>query len=548
MSLTVRQALMLEGMNKCNILAGHTGLDNPISYVGSMEIPDIKPWLIKNQLLITTGYALRNTPSSIIKLVEDLHSAECSALAIKSRFTGPIPVEALEIANKLSIPLIEIPENFNFIDIVGPLTKALTDEHSRQLEFSQHIHSKFLELEISGEGLPAITKMLSMLMKSNVEITKPNFTPICINDNNEESPLTRLDDFIKTKLGELEKFSLCNETTFLFENKIDHTITHFYIARKILLQNTIRGYIFIDSTEKPNDMTNIIIDHAATVCALEFSKLAALNEQRKMMENNLLIDIITGNIKSDEAIYRATNFKWPTPPFSLIIFDIYNFENLTTDLNETSIQNLKTNVNLIIQESFNTHQDNSRIIIKNDSFICLISGNKSKIEIENILKIILHKSSYELNVSLLAGAYQYIDSYGNLRYHYEDVRDAITILRAKGLSEGYLFISDARLEQTILHLSHKTFLKDFVNETVAKLKNYDKINGTELLHTLSVFIKNMGIKSNTAEELFIHRNTLAYRLKFIEKLINYDLSNPENLFSLGVVIKAQKYIDFNKSV
>ena len=58
----------------------------------------------------------------------------------------------------------------------------------------------------------------------------------------------------------------------------------------------------------------------------------------------------------------------------------------------------------------------------------------------------------------------------------------------------------------------------------------------------------MGIKSNTAQELFIHRNTLAYRLKFIEKLINYDLSNTENLFSLGVVIKAQKYIDFNKSI
>lgn len=548
MSLTVRQALCLDGMKKCNVLAGHNGLDNPISYVGSMEIPDIKPWLIKNQMLITTGYALRNTPSSIINLVEDLHIAECSALAIKSRFTGPIPVEALEIANKLSVPLIEIPENLNFIDIVGPLTKALTDEHSRQLEFSQYIHSKFLELEISGEGLPAISKMLSILIESNVQITNTNFISIDNTSNNEPLQSTHFDDFIKSNLIELHKFSSSTETTFLFKNQTNEDITHFYIIRKILLQNNIKGYIFINSIKMPNDMSNIIIDHAATVCALEFSKLDALNEQRKMLENNLLIDIITGNIKSDEAIYRATNLKWPTSPFSLIIFDIYDFENITSNINETLIQNLKTNINSLIHEAFNTHQDNSRVIIKNDSFTCLISGNKSKTEIENIIKKILYKSRLELNVHLIAGAYQYIDNYGHLKYHYEDVRDAITILRANGLKEGYLFISDARLEQTILHLAHKNFLKSFINETVEKLKKYDTENGTELLHTLSVFIKNMGIKSNTSKELFIHRNTLAYRLKFIEKLINYELSDPENLFSLGVVIKAQKYIEFNNSI
>lgn len=547
MAITVRQALTISGLSKCRVIAGINGLDKPISYVGSMEIPEIKPWLVKNQLLITTGYALRQTPESIISLVEDLHNADCSALAIKNRFTGPIPKRALELSDQLGVPLIEIPAELNFMDIVVPLTKALTAEHNRYLEFSQYIHSKFMELEISGGSLVNIAQMLSTLLKSTVKITDSHFTPIKDSINDAKWTDNDFQDFITKNLCNLDKFFSTSDTTYSFNyTNENNTSVHYIIVRKILLRNKVKGYIFITSDKSPDDISSIIIDHAATVSALEFSKLEALLEQRKLMENNLLIDIIVGNIKNDEATYRAINLKWPAPPLSLVIFDINKFENIFENKTENEIQTIKENINSIISENLYSNLERSIIISKSDSFICLIPGIKNKNEIGCIISKILLKINKNLNVSMVAGACQYIESYSELKNHYYDVRDAIVIVRAKKLKNGYIFISDARLEQTILHLSKENFLNSFISETVDKLKSYDKENDTDLLHTLSTLIKNMGIKTNTADELFIHRNTLAYRLKCIEKIIGCELSNTENIFSLGIALKAQLYIDYNK--
>ena len=56
-----------------------------------MEQPDIKPWLRKDMLLITTGYAIRNDKEKLLDLIRNLHEADAAALAIKTRFFGEFP-------------------------------------------------------------------------------------------------------------------------------------------------------------------------------------------------------------------------------------------------------------------------------------------------------------------------------------------------------------------------------------------------------------------------------------------------------------------------
>ena len=45
MHFTVEQALQMEGMNQCTLLAGMGGLSNEIAFVDTMEVPDIATWL-----------------------------------------------------------------------------------------------------------------------------------------------------------------------------------------------------------------------------------------------------------------------------------------------------------------------------------------------------------------------------------------------------------------------------------------------------------------------------------------------------------------------
>lgn len=65
-------------------------------------------------------------------------------------------------------------------------------------------------------------------------------------------------------------------------------------------------------------------------------------------------------------------------------------------------------------------------------------------------------------------------------------------------------------------------------EGIQQLKVYDRKNHTEYLQTLLIYLKHERNVVETAEALFIHRNTLAYRIKKIEEITELNL-NDENI-------------------
>ena len=94
MSITVREILKMEPFTSCQLIAGEGGLSNIVKYTTTMEMPDIRTWLNQDLLLITTGYAIRNNPGALVKLVEDLADVGCAGLLIKKEYIGYVPQNA----------------------------------------------------------------------------------------------------------------------------------------------------------------------------------------------------------------------------------------------------------------------------------------------------------------------------------------------------------------------------------------------------------------------------------------------------------------------
>lgn len=64
----------------------------------------------------------------------------------------------------------------------------------------------------------------------------------------------------------------------------------------------------------------------------------------------------------------------------------------------------------------------------------------------------------------------------------------------------------------------------------------------ETLHTLEVYLSTGGKKARAAELLFIHLNTLKYRLGQISQKLNADLDDPATLFSLEYALHVIRYL------
>lgn len=68
----------------------------------------------------------------------------------------------------------------------------------------------------------------------------------------------------------------------------------------------------------------------------------------------------------------------------------------------------------------------------------------------------------------------------------------------------------------------------FVRETLGKLMDYDKENGTGYMKILEAYFENECSILYTAGALYCHKNTIAYKMNKIKDILGYDILSNEN--------------------
>lgn len=141
--ITVKDAMNIGGLRMSKVVAGENGLSNAIKYVTVMEVPDITKWLKGNDFLITSFYAVKDDIEAQAALIRELAKIGSAGIAIKTdRFIKDIPEAVKAVGNELSFPIIEIPRDVTYIDIITPLMEAVLDDERKERtveEFTEEI-------------------------------------------------------------------------------------------------------------------------------------------------------------------------------------------------------------------------------------------------------------------------------------------------------------------------------------------------------------------------------------------------------------------------
>jgi len=130
------------------------------------------------------------------------------------------------------------------------------------------------------------------------------------------------------------------------------------------------------------------------------------------------------------------------------------------------------------------------------------------------------------------------NSFGDLveiRTYYQQAKDAIkfgTIVSDAIDDHNLYHFCDYAYVQT-LYLTSKTHgLMQFCHPSLLKLMDYDREHGTELMETLFEYLQTAGNTTRAAAMLYLHKNTMLYRLNRIRSILGTDLSSGEDNFLL----------------
>ncbi|GFN23726.1 PucR family transcriptional regulator [Thermanaeromonas sp. C210] len=118
----------------------------------------------------------------------------------------------------------------------------------------------------------------------------------------------------------------------------------------------------------------------------------------------------------------------------------------------------------------------------------------------------------------------------NLKYPYIQSKIALTEGTKKDPHRWRYYFRDYYIDHILRSLDKSTSLKSLCHPLVLKLKEYDEKNNTEYVRCLYTYLQNGLNISQTAKKLFIHRNTLTYRLSRIFEILGTDSLREEELF------------------
>lgn len=90
----------------------------------------------------------------------------------------------------------------------------------------------------------------------------------------------------------------------------------------------------------------------------------------------------------------------------------------------------------------------------------------------------------------------------------------------------------------MLHQEHANELEAFVEETLGPLLRHDARSAVPLLPTVQSFIEHGSRLRETAADIYIHRNTLAYRLDRAAEILGVDLKEPGTRLAVELALRA----------
>ncbi|WP_117168605.1 PucR family transcriptional regulator [Paraliobacillus sediminis] len=530
MAITLKQALKIGGLRKCDVVAGKQGLDCQLNYVTIMEVPDIVRWLKGKELLITSLYPIKDDQQAINNLVKELHAKGTSALAIKAhRFIEEIPQVILEEAEKYNFPIIEIPEEVSYLDILSPVMNVIFDEKVVIQEDLEQAYKLLDEIKLNKWTTQQFIETLTHLMKYDIRID--SFVPYFNMTTTSEYVLASLTD------EEIRELEIIQRPTRLSRWNETLSVKQDCIIAPVMIEGRMFGAITSMNVEKEFlEVDLAILERATTMLSIEFMRKKASYELEQQYKSDFFRELLFSPIQHEDSMLekgRMHGFDLNKKYYFL------SLQFMESEKGITFIADLVSHLELICSKF------DSNIIIgamQNNIFLLYPSINKTRDRMDQDFHSIYKEMKRKVSGDLYIGVGSIATELNDIVRGYQQANQAVIIGRTLYDSKSIIFYQDLGFYRLLAEIKDTNEIKKFYNESLGSLIEYDKHHDLELVQTLQVYFKNNESISKTAKELYIHINTMKYRLQRIKVISNLHVKNAEDKLNLQIGLKIHNFI------
>ncbi|MED3624078.1 PucR family transcriptional regulator ligand-binding domain-containing protein [Neobacillus thermocopriae] len=559
MSLLIQDILQFDLMKEAKVLAGaELVTKKQVEWVSVIEIP-VENFVRKNEFVLTTAIGCGQNLEEFEKFVQEIIDSEASALAVATgRHIFDIPREVIDRAEKNDFILIEIPWEVRFSTVIEEVMLKLNDLYHKVSRKSEKVQQELINLILKETELTCIANYLTEKIGYPVIITDQIGT---IQAQSIEDP-NLLENWkkyvVQGMIPSRKKVPISSHDPMI--QKIQTIkMDEYSILQLPVIQVSAdtQDYLFVilpSNISTKSFLTPYIVnvlEHAATTIALWFSRKNAVEETREIVHDSFINELINGEFTSwEQANSRAEIVGYDLSlPYICIIGAPENLRELFRKRRleeKTYKQWHESMIHYIKEEIFYAAQSlNKQIMITSQGDQLLIyleimldSKNES---VTNFLDLVDRRLRNLLpKVVISWGIGNYNEDITGFKESYQNAKIALNISRNKKGIGNRVMYENTRIDRVLLSLYQNPEMQDIIKSVIEPLVEYNEQRNLDLINTISTYTRYQGNVSQTARALFLHRQSLLYRLRKIEELTGLSLVDPDDLFLLDLCIKTWK--------
>lgn len=391
-------------------------------------------------------------------------------------------------------------------------------------QLQENFRHRLLRSLSSGKGIQAILNEFYQVFSMRSVITDDIFYPQAIKSGQDSDRYIELIDVID------------GEPAIIIDRRLQY---QWHAVRfDLKANNEICGYLYVDEI----DMTDAIYEQInSTTEDLSFAVLTELKKSKDMLNQGrrwkyaFMFDLLYGNIKDEQTLKaHAKTWEWDlSVPHMVLSFQLQNYDPLLGD--EPLLEKIQRTWERFLMK----HLINPMILQKGDELIvCLplhanIKDPMSTMKVRERVNQLLASAATILDRrDFYIGAGRAYDQGTELYRSYQEAKMARNI-GIQETGEKLSFFQDIGLMK-LLYSHDRSELHEFYKDTMGELLNHDEDTEAELRKALKIYIEQDLDISRTAQSLFVHKNTVRYRLKKIEELLHVDLSDLSVMMDFAV--------------
>ena len=422
----------------------------------------------------------------------------------------------------------------------------LFNEEVTRLKYFKTTYDNFAALALTpdskGKGIENILDVLAKLIRNPVAVFNQNMSCLASTDG-AGGELKIRKDAVPFEPGTYSNY------TYLKQNG---EVSQCVIQVKMSFREKI--YLVVSEVNQPfNTMDSIAAESAITALRFEFSRQYAVTELEKKFQNDIMHNILNGKVHSIGELQKNTGLLGVEIDgcYRVIVFGMKNESSAKGDfkarVKDTNV--LSTAIFAHISDA-KIHNDLDKIVV-----IQKVQKDQTQEEYRREIKEVAEQvqvSAYNKYLKVKAGVGRLVEGIINLPESFKEAKEAFMFVDVAGeVSEDgnsrAMLFSDLGIFKLLCQLDDSSMMLEYVPEGLQKLYNYKKPQRDDLIITLKTYLDRNQNLSKTAQDLYVHYKTAAYRIEKITKITGIDFDNANEVLAVRIGLVVYKMIEnYNK--